>query len=156
MATTQRSEYLDSAIRDLRINTATEVVPNQIAGNIQLTYELRPLIKLVIADLNNGTTTTPIAAIDAEVYIVAATLDVEKDVTSTSTASKITCTIDGKGQRILSIPTTTLTAQHFNQSVSIPYPGLKIDRNTAVNVTNTTGTANITATAVIYYYILSK
>ena len=156
MATTQRSEYLIQAQKDLRINTASEVMPNKIADNIQLTYELKPSIVSKYLAAINSTGGTIIPAQDQEVYIVAIQLNVDKDVTATSSSTHVDATIGGVVQRLNNINTTTLTVQNITSNITIGMPGLKIDRNTAVTLVNQAATANITSTATVYYYVMSK
>jgi hypothetical protein len=131
-------------------------MPVQIAPTIQLTYAMVPDLKLISGSVNNATSGNILNATDQEVYIVAAALDVIKDVTSTSIVSTIRVTVGGLNVYLLSLNTTTLTAETRGTNITIPYPGLKIDRNTSIAVTNGTSTANITAKGAIIYYTMSK
>ncbi len=92
-----------------------------------------------------GIYTTPS---DKDFYLASALLSVIKDVTSTSTLTSILAFIDGVQQSILRIGGISLTPQSDVVALSFNIP-IKIDRNTAITVSNSTNVANVTAQATI-------
>ena len=88
---------------------------------------------------------------DKDFFLNSVALSVIKDVTSTSILSNITCIIDGATNQILSIPGISLTVQNQSLSISFPIP-IKIDRGSAIGVSNSTNVANISTNAMITGY----
>jgi hypothetical protein len=157
MATTQRSEYVDTAIRDLRLNPAIDSIPAHLAPDIQLTYQLYPRIMAITGTLVNATNQIILATGDRDVYIVGGQLSFVKDVTATATLLKLYAYIDGIGNgNLASFNTTTLTVEKGDTSFSVPYPGIRIDRNTSIALSSDTNAANFKCTAQIFYYVMSK
>lgn len=156
MATTQRSEYLINAAQDLRIDTAREAMPVNIAPNVQMVYDLKPTILCISKSSANVTSSTALSTGDRDVYVLSAALSVVKDITSTSTESGVKAYIGGTLRQLLTINTTSLLVEGRDTNIVFPFPGIKIDRNTDIVVTNSTNVANVTASANICYYIMSK
>jgi hypothetical protein len=159
MAQIYNSDLTKELIEGAKIQTAFDVVPNQIAEKVVPTMEVNPKIlqKLNYAHSNTATNATSVTIYttptDQDFYLSAVTLSLIKDVTSTSVKSAVTATINGVAQDLLSIPGITLTAQTAQISLSLPRD-LKIDRGTNIVVTNSTNVANILATGVIFGYLV--
>lgn len=100
--------------------------------------------------LNATSATVYTTPTDKDFYLTNACLSVIKDVTSTSTSSTITAVVDGTTVNILEIASITLTVQE--NTVSQKWDGLKLDRGSNINVTNSTNVANIRASACIQGY----
>lgn len=90
---------------------------------------------------------------DKDFYITAMSLSLIKDVTSTSASSTIAMYIDGVQTFTLGITSITLTVQSETISISLPNP-IKVDRGTAITVTNTTNVANINTRGTVYGYLV--
>lgn len=101
------------------------------------------------SDATSATIYTTENAKDKDFYVSAVQLNVTGDVTSTATLSSVTATIDGTARRIFSFFYTGGTNRSIQNSISFPFP-IKIDKNTAITVTNNTATANIDAVGTIY------
>jgi len=132
-------------------------VPRTISNMIVPTIEVNgKLVKNCrTASTSTGSTTANIlvANPNADIYIISACISLIKDAAATSTGSWIGYTDeDGGSQRILQIPSITLTAQQASLSISFNHP-LKIKRNTAVTLNNGTNGAVILTQANIVYFI---
>jgi len=157
MAKVSRSEYIDTAVRDLRLNPAVDTIPTDTADKIQLTYELKPPTLLVATALGTNSSATSIMTTPAaaDIFITSAQMAVTKDVSATSTFFNVSVTQGGALKSIIRINTTTLTIQDLNASVSFPLPGIKVDRNTAINLTASSSTANFTCNVSLTYYVMT-
>ncbi len=81
---------------------------------------------------------------DKDFYLTNVMLSVTKDVTATSAETAATVILNGITVSILSLSTLTLTAQNMSGSLNFANP-VKVDRGTAIQVTNTTNQANVRA-----------
>lgn len=157
MAITQRSEYVDTAIRDLRLNPAIDSIPAHLAPDIQLCYELRPNIQVKSVALTNATSILLLAATtEQDIFITAIGLNFVKDVTATTTNIYIGISQGGVVTPIIGHRTTTLTIERDSSFLFLGEVGLKIDRNTDIKAYSATNTSNFTATAILFYYTLNK
>jgi hypothetical protein len=155
MATTQRSEYVDTATKDLRLNPAIDSIPAHLAPDIQLTYELKAPMSVISQTLTNATQSFFLVTGDRDVYISSISLDCVKDVTATTTSISVRAFVDGVQRRLLTINTTTLTVERAGTSISYPIP-IKIDRNTSITMDSLTNVANFQAAACMTFYVMSK
>jgi len=126
---------------------------SDVADFIQPTLEITPKINLVKrAEASNSTSatiyTTPT---DKDTYIVALMLTMIKDINATSVSSRIYAYIDGVSSYLAEITGFVTTVQEKTIFLSFPIP-IKIDRGTALTVTNTTNVANCKSSAIIYGY----
>lgn len=101
------------------------------------------------ATASNSTSAT-IFTSDAvkDTYLNSVSLTLIKDATATSLSSTITAVINGATKTLAIIPSFTLTAQTLAISVTFNVP-IKIDRSTAVNVTNSTNVGNVKASGCV-------
>jgi len=158
MATIYNSDLSKEMQKGAGLQVSKDTVPNQLAEKVVPVMEVNPkLLRVsnVVANANavNATAatvyTTPTTR---DFYLCGAMLSVIKDVTATSTASVINGTVNGAAVNFMSIAGLTLTTQNLSNTM-IFNPPIKLDRNTAVQVTNTTNVANVTARAHIFGYI---
>lgn len=118
---------------------------------IQPIVQISPKINIIrSASATNATSGTIYATpTDKDFYVIGCMISHTRDVTATSTSSEIACSIDGLSRSLIKLNTITLTVGSKEASMSFTHP-IKIDRNTNITVTNTTNTANLTTTGVIY------
>jgi hypothetical protein len=146
MATALRSEYVDTATRDLRFNPSMESFPANLAPNVQLTYELKPVGWAIYKNLVNGTTTPVFATGDRDIYITSVYMSFVKDVM---------VTVDGVTISLISMNTTTLTVERGNGMMMFPFP-IRVDRNTSITLNSDTNTANFKVRCTLNGFIMSK
>lgn len=133
---------------------STETIGNEVLPYITPTIAVTRFCDVIFDNVASNTTSTTIytTPTDKDFYLVGAILSFVKDGTSTSTSSSITATIGGVSNKvILRLATLTLTAERGQISYNPSIP-IKIDRGTNIAVTNSSGTANITARGVIHGY----
>lgn len=133
---TKNSDTLPSTL-----NVLTPVIP--------ITRYCDIVKSTAVTNATTGTVyTTPS---DKDFYLTAIHLAIYKDATATSTDTSIRAFIQGLNTGILRVPGLTLTAQSEAMTLSFPTP-IKIDRNTAITIDNTTNVANIKAFGSIIGY----
>jgi len=92
---------------------------------------------------------------DQDFYLTNCTLSVTKDATATSIKSGIYVSVEGVAAlTVATITGITLTAQQEAISCNF-YPPIKIDRNYAITVRNSTNVGNITTGATIQGYLVN-
>lgn len=89
---------------------------------------------------------------DKDFYLLACTLAINEDATSDNTNTTLRVVIDGVNQNVINLRKLTTTAINQNISVSIPYPGIKIDRGSVIAMTNTFTVGNAAKSASIIGY----
>jgi hypothetical protein len=125
-------ELMEEIRNVAKIQQGTDIVPNILSNQIVPVIEVNPKItkNLIVANATctNSTSADIIAAVGSvqDIYIVGVQLSFIKDVTSTSTYSRVRCTINGLDTIIVSIPHITLTAQTGSIFVYFSHP-LKIE-----------------------------
>ena len=136
-----------------------ESIPSNLSGSIVPILDVTPKnVKTArvmwgqAINATGGTVLSASAFADFDVYIIGAQLAVIKDVTSTSTSSKLNVTINGLVTTLISLPGISLTPQTLSESISFNHP-IKIDRNTAVSLANTTAVGNVTLMGSVYFYL---
>lgn len=140
-----------------RLQTAAQAVPMKIADTIVPVIECNPkmLRRLNIVKSNTASDATGAAIMTTsasmDFYISAIELSYTKDANATSILSTISAYINGASSTIAVLRYEPLTAGNASIALSFPFP-IKIDRNTAINVTNSTNVASIDTTAIIYGY----
>jgi hypothetical protein len=156
-AYTQRSEYTENLIRDLRLNTATQPLPPYVVN-----YELKPSLVAISGTLSNATSAVLLDIGDRDFFVVAANLSYVKDVTATSTTFTITAYQAGAAGGLSSIISllkseqTTTTIEKDALTTHIGMPGIRLARNTIINITSDTNVGNFTTKATVFGYFLSK
>jgi len=130
-------------------------IPSDVLPFITPVMEIFPFNSKIVSAtlLNSASSTIYTTPADKDFYLTSVTLGVTKDGTSTSTFSAVNVIVDGLTNAVISIPSLTLTAQTGNNSVTFFKP-IKLDRNTAITITNSTATANIRSGCTIVGYEL--
>jgi hypothetical protein len=139
------------------LNIKGDNVSSDIEDYIQPVIEVNPRLNKVgfafVGTSTNATSSTIFTTSSSnDTYITAMILSVIKDVTSQSSVTNISVTINGASVIICSIPSITLTVQNQSVSIQLTNP-IKIDKGTNVQVINGNGTANITAKACVYGFV---
>lgn len=159
MAQIYNSE-LTKELRDgIKGQTSRDLLPSQIADKVVPVLEVNPKMLKFIEIQENGVATNATSAAvvtlspSKDFYLCAAELSLIKDVTSTSTLSKIDVVFaaDNKSHSLCRIAGITLTAQADQKILVLPRP-IKLQRGSNIAVTNSTNVANITAIGTIYGY----
>jgi len=155
MVDIQSKEVIDKVSEDLKIQPAMQI-PRELAKQIQLVYGVNPLREIQIAnvsvsDATTGTILTTNSAKDT--FLVGFLLTVAKSSLSPSAFSAIRFTVAGGvgGSANFMIRYEPLTAGQFTESLSLPLP-IKLDRGSDITVTNSSATASIDATGIVYFY----
>lgn len=139
----------------LKLNPIQDSIPDYVRQDIQPTVEVdKPFSNILrrASCINTTTATIYTTPTDKDFYLTGANISLTKDVSATSTSSAINVTIDGVTQVLTEIKGISLTVQSDCMSVSLTHP-IKVDRNTAITLTNATGTANVSSVACIQGYI---
>lgn len=139
--------------KEFNIQTNNDVfnegIPTKFKKSIHPVLVINPLpnqicnIALASNATNSTSTTIYTTPKDTDFYLTFIQLSVIKDATSTSTAEYLTAIVNGSTISLLHMVSLTLTAQSGMVS-GILNPPLKIDRNTAIAITNSTNVANVT------------
>jgi hypothetical protein len=117
------------------------------------TIPIIPSCKIVrTANATNASSATIFTTpADRDFYLVAASLSYIKDITATSTVQSLNVIVDGVTTAVIALAGITLTPAADSLSFVLPFP-LKIDRNTAITITNSQNVANIRTHGVIIGY----
>jgi len=157
MSNNQNAKITNEVKRAFGLNNMTGY-PMKVSEAILPVVDVNPRYTNIIgaAPATNATSGTPYTTpANKDFYLTGFTISLIKDVTSTSTATALMAYINGVQVALGRIAGITLTAQNDSLSASFPFP-LKIDRNTAITITNTTNVANIAAYASIYGYLVDN
>ena len=160
MAQIYNSDLTKEIVKTIKASTARDKIPDQIADKVVPVIDVNPdhnrFVNIIAsaAALNATSGTIYTTPADRDFYLTAACLSLIKDATATSTISAISCVINGiTTNRVLRIEGLTLTATSQTVALAFEYP-IKVDRNTAIVVTNAAAVANITASGSITGYIV--
>lgn len=141
------------------IQPASDSIPSQISPQVVATCESNPRFTspslFCIANTATSSTaqtvyTTPA---NADFYLVSCQLSMIKDAGATSTLTALNLYVGGVAQNLIGIPGITGTAQNQSVSMSFPRP-LKIDRNTIIQITNSTANAIVIGRASIVGFLV--
>jgi hypothetical protein len=151
---TRNNEILKITGQVTNLNPYEAKMPTKLNDTVQAVFPVGFQGKFcdIVRDsiTTNATTSTAYTTpTDRDFYLTAAALNVIKDVTSTSTASRLLVNISGSLRTILEITGITLTVQQEVTSISFPFP-IKLDRGTTITVTNSTNVANCSSKGIIY------
>lgn len=154
MVDIQSKEVIDKISEDLKVQPAMQI-PRALAEKIELVYVVNPerLVKIKGATASDATTATIITtSTTKDTFLIGAGIAVAKDVNSNSLISSIVATpSQSDAQTTLMIRYEPTTAGQFKQYISFPIP-IKLERGTTVTITNTSATASIDTTGIIYFY----
>jgi hypothetical protein len=150
MAYIDNSETLKELNEAIRGNVVSNIAPNGVNNSIQPVINVNPkdyrrcnIVKSGTT-IHSTTTTIYTTPTDKDLFICSAFISVIKDVGSTSILTRLRASVDGVVSDILNISTLTTTIQNSNNSISFPNP-IKIDRGTAITLTNSANVANVSA-----------
>ena len=156
MATINNAQLIKNLIDTAKINISAERVPSQLAEKIVPVLEVKPqpqikLSALTLSDATTGTMFTTHAT--KRTFVIAAAISTTKDAISNAHFSGIGVNAFGKSALLLvGIQFEPLTAQsNLSQVISLPFP-IELEKNTIVNVYNSSATASIDTQGVVYYY----
>lgn len=161
MATIHNTDLTKELKEGAKLQQLRDVIPSQLAEKVVPVMEVNPKLlrrcNVVRGQeaINNTSGTIYTTPTDKDFFLVACGLGVIKDATSTSILTTLRATIDGVSQKILSIPSISLTPQISTISNSFPTP-LKIDRGTSILLVNSTNVANITCSGSIVGYLIDN
>lgn len=138
-------------------------IPSEIGNTVVPVMEVNPKlmrranVALSITATNATSSTIYNIPSDKEFYLTSVYLSLVKDVTATSTISTINGTLDGTttGVALISLKTTTLTAESQNAGLTFTFP-LKLKSGSAITVTNSTNVANVSANGIITGYLVDN
>lgn len=157
-----RNSKVAEEIRDVfKLQQNVDGQISNVAGQIIPVVDVNPkhsrVCDVVLHGFSDNATAVTILTTptDKDFYLVAASIALIKDATSTSVNTDLRMTIEGVERRILSIPSLTLTAQSLSNNINLPFP-VKIDRNTQINIVNSTNVANIKSVATIVGYYVTN
>lgn len=161
MALINNSDLTKELIEGAKINISDEAVPSQIAEKVVPVMEVNPkllrttniLSSYHATDSTSGTVYTTPA--NKDFYLTNVVLSLAKDVNATSVMSNVNVYVNEQIVNILAIMGTSVTAQYETTTLNLKLP-LLIDRNTAINITNSTAIASISARATIFGYTVEK
>lgn len=137
-------------------NTKTgDHVSSEVAPVISPVVELRYNQRVANGQATNATSGNIFTtSATKDTYITCMSITVKKDATSDSTFTDIIA-VDEKGstRSLISLATLTLSAvQGLQTTQNLPWPGMKLARNTAITLRNGTATANIESFGQVYFY----
>ena len=155
MGKVERQEVIQNIIEKLRLSTAVDNVPLDVAKEIVATIDAEPLPQIQIAeasisDATGGTILT--ASTTKRTFVTGLNLSVAKDVVSTSLFSSIRVIHKGGAvQETLIIRYEPVTANEFTRTIVFDKP-IRLEEGSIVTVANSTAIASIDTTAVVYFY----
>lgn len=147
----QNRDIINNIQNDLGLNPGPDALPSTVTPSIQPVYPVyEKVANICVANSNVNSTSQTIYTTPAnkDFYVTSLCLSVIKDATATSTDSTITGVVNGATITLARIAGLTLTAMNDSITMSFPVP-IKLDRGTAVNLTNSTNVANVTSRATV-------
>jgi hypothetical protein len=158
MTSIKNADTIRELIKGANLQTGFDQIPNELARSIVPTLEVNPAmfrrcnIVRGSSAINATTQTIYTTPTDRDFFLCGCSLNVIKDVTSTTTRSDIICNPDGDtSQSVLRVSCLTLTPQTGQQSQVFPFP-IKLKRGSNITVTNDTNVANVTSSGCIVGY----
>lgn len=155
MSEIKNNEILKGLRNITGLQASIDEIPSQLARAIVPVIVANPerLIQTKTAtasDLSSVTIHTTSSTKDT--YLIGGEISTAKDAFSTSIFSQITATAFGSSSaNFLILRYEPLTAGSSSQSISLSRP-LKLERNSAINVINSTAVASIDTTGTIFFY----
>jgi hypothetical protein len=150
---TQSIVVKNNLIDELRLNPVVDTIPSVVNPTIQPVFEVKKKFTNLVRHLNKTTTgasTILTTSSTQDTYITALVLCHTQDATCDGVLVQILATTEGSQRALMSLRFQTTTANGgLNQSVSFPFP-VKLDRNTAVQL-SLAFTAGTCASSVCFY-----
>lgn len=128
--------------------SSPEVVPY-----IQPTFDVRPHLRSVTALLGNGLSQAIMTTnASRDTYIVACNLNYQDTAGNLANNCKITYVWQGVTRELMQLGMLSGVAGSNQGTMSFPFPGIPCDRNTAITITASDGTATIIVGASLVFY----
>lgn len=151
-----RNSSVSEEVRDVfKLQQNVDGIISNVAGQIIPVCDVNPkharltnFIKYATGSSTGGTIVTTDAV--KETYLTGFSFSLIKDATSTVTDTSIRATINGEVIRIFENISITLTAEKTNTSLTFMHP-IKIDKSTAISVTNNGGGTGLGKYAITLY-----
>lgn len=157
MVDIQSKEVIDKISDELKVQPSM-AIPRALGKDIQLVYGVNPPkeIKVRFASLSDGTSVTAFtAATGKRTFLVSASVTVSKDVVSPAIATQLNAFPVGRSSAVtmLMLRYEPLTVgSNLRARESWVGQGFEIEPGTIITLTNTSGTASIDASSIIYFY----
>lgn len=156
MATIHNTSLIRGLIDAAKLQLSIDRVPTELAEKIVPVLVTGQSEKEIIITRTNAIDVTSALSFKTDAkkdtYIVGIGLTLSKDVVSDSTFSAVEITFaNGITTNLNQIRYEPLEQNQFTENIFFKYP-IKLQRNTNVNVVNSSATASIDTTATIYYY----
>jgi len=153
---TNNNVSIAKRIRDLfKLQQAVEEVPTQVAGSILPVVDVSPSHTIFSArgDAQDSATGTIFStSATKRTFIIGCHITTAKDVVSPSTNTLIDFTSkDGSTDVLIITRYEPVTAGSFFSSISFPEP-IEIEKDTAIVLRNSSATASIDSTGIIFFY----
>lgn len=154
MAKINRQEPLKELQDGLRLDTAREKTPLEVADKVLPVFNINPQ-RLVSVNTVNIVDTTPGTAhtvsATKRTFLVGAYLVTSKDVVNTSINSQIVATlISGRSIVILELKYEPLTLGQFSQYVT--FPPIELSPGTLITTNVSNALASIDSRAIVYFF----
>jgi hypothetical protein len=126
---------------------------NEVLEYITPTIEIKPVMRVKGASLNNNTgATIHTAEVGKTTYLHGYAIWLTCDATSTATALSITATIDGLATQIVRVPKIASVAINSDTLSLMFDTPIKIDAGTNITATSNSNVANFTMGTMIYFH----
>lgn len=139
MARVNRSSVLLWIQETLGIQSGVNSIPVELANNIQPIFDIQPKVSTVLksgARSSTGSSTIYTTPADKDFFLTFVTLTLTKDATCDNTLTSVSVVNGGATTNLAIITSQTLTAYTNQIVVNLSYP-LKVDRNTAIQLSAT-------------------
>lgn len=155
MAKIFNTETIKRILDDAGIQTSADDVPTELARKVVPVLISNPTITLKVktgtaSDATSATIRTN--STTKRTFLFAVALSISKDVVNDSINSGINITPLGDSVAgIMKLRYEPTVAGNLHDFIVLPYP-IELEKGTAINVTNSTNTASIDASAAVYFY----
>jgi len=157
---TESKEVVQNLINELRLNPAVGAIPQDIANNIQPTFDVKPEpYSFVIRNVESASTGTfTVYTTDTDTstifYLTGAYLSISKNATSDAVEVKMSVPPfgDSSVRDLLKIEGTTIVQQQDSITMSFPYP-IPIARGSNITISSsfTVGAQRFSGTVMGFY-----
>lgn len=157
MVDIQSKEAIDKISQELKVQPSM-AIGRKLSENVQMVFEVgdNKTFQQIVegsGDVNTASIVVFTTPTDRDFYLTGATLSMIKDVNATSTLTQLRVVIRGAIKSILRISGISLTVQDGAISFQ-PCVPIKLDRNTTIDIVNTTAIAAIRADASITGFLI--
>jgi len=155
MAKIEKSEVIQKVVDGLRLSVGAENIPQEVEDKIRAVFNVNPdkLIKVevnsAIDDASNVIFTTNATK---KTFLTGMYITITKSVLSPSISTRITATpFAGANTEIMRIRYEPLIASNHSENITLNTP-LRLEPSSNVVLINSSATASIDATAIIFFY----